>query len=53
MLGRLAALLLILTPLCYARNHYTETKEQTWDFSAGGRIEFGTRGTAVIWQNSP
>lgn len=39
MLGRLATLLLILTPLCYARNHYTEAREQTWDFSAGGRIE--------------
>ena len=39
MLGRMAALLLILAPLSYANDHHTQTKEQTWDFIAGGRIE--------------
>jgi len=39
MLGRLAALLLVLAPLCHASDSYTETREQSWDFTAGGRVE--------------
>ena len=50
MLGRLAAFLLILAPLSYANDHYTQTKEQTWDFSAGGRIELHlSYGDLKVW----
>jgi hypothetical protein len=49
MLRRFADFLILVTPLfliapiCHANNQYTETREQTWDFASGGRVELHMR----------
>jgi hypothetical protein len=43
MLRRLAVLLLLSLRVCYANAQHTETREQTWDFASGGRVELHMR----------